>query len=85
MISVDNVDAAFVASNITTTSHTKQVDIKYNYLNEYIEDRIVKIIFVESADNDSNILTKNFKCRASWEAFKEDGGWGALRCSQLKK
>ena len=28
-------------------------------MNEYVEDGIVKIIFFKSADNDSNILTKN--------------------------
>ena len=59
MVRVDNIGAIFVASNITTTSHTKHVDIWYKYVNEYVEDGIVKIIFVKSADNDSDILTKN--------------------------
>ena len=40
----------------TTSQH---VDIWYKYVNEYVEDGIVKIIFVKLADNDSNILTKN--------------------------
>ena len=56
---VDNIGAIFMASNVTTTCHTKHVDIWYKYVNEYVEDGIVKIIFVKSADNDSNILTKN--------------------------
>ena len=38
---------------------TKHMDVRYKYVNEYVEDRAVKIIFVKSADNDSNILTKN--------------------------
>ena len=59
MVRVDNVGAIFIASNITTTSCTKHVDIRYKYVNEYIEDGIVKIIFVKSADNNSNIPTKN--------------------------
>ena len=59
MVRVNNVGAIFMASNIMTTSHTKHVDIWYKYVNEYVEDGIVKIIFVKSADNDSNILTKN--------------------------
>ena len=59
MVRVDNVGAIFMASNIMTTSHTKHVDIQYKYVNEYVEDGIVKIIFVKSADNDSDILTKN--------------------------
>ena len=35
---VDNVDAIFMASNITTTSHTKHMDIRYKYIKEYVED-----------------------------------------------
>ena len=58
-VRVDNVGTIFMASNIMTTSHTKHVDIWYKYVNEYVEDGIVKIIFVKSTDNDSNILTKN--------------------------
>ena len=44
-VRVDNVGALFMASNITTTSHTKHVDIWYKYVNDYVEDWIVKIIF----------------------------------------
>ena len=59
MVRVDNVGAIFMASNVTTTCHTKHVDLWYKYVNEYVKDGIVKIISVKSADNDSNILTKN--------------------------
>ena len=41
-----------------TMSCTKHVDIWYKYVNEYVEDGIVEIIFIKSADNDSDILTK---------------------------
>ena len=58
MFRVDNIGAIFMASNITTTSCTKHVDIRYKYVNEFVEDEIVKIVFVKSADNGSNILTK---------------------------
>ena len=53
---VDNIGAIFMASNITTISYTKDVNIRYENLNEYVEDRIIKIIFVKSVDNESNIL-----------------------------
>ena len=59
MVRVDNVGAIFMASNIKTTSRTKHVDVWYKYVNEYVEDGIVKIIFVKSTYNDSDILTKN--------------------------
>ena len=28
-------------------------------MNKYVEDGVVKIVFVKSAENDSNIFTKN--------------------------
>ena len=43
MVRVDNVDAILIASNITTTSCTKHVDIRYKYMNEYAEDEIVEM------------------------------------------
>ena len=76
MVRVDNVGTIFMASNITTISPTKHMDI----VNEYVKDGVVKIAFAKSTDSDSNILTKN-KCRASWEVFKENDGWETLRCS----
>ena len=40
-------------------SQTMHVDIRYKYENEYVEGGVVKIVFVKSAKNDVNILTKN--------------------------
>ena len=58
-VRVDNICAIFMASNLATTCHTKHRGIRYKYVNEYVEDGLVKIVVVKSADNDSNILTKN--------------------------
>ena len=41
------VVAIFMVSNVTTMSRTMHVDIRYNYVNENVKDRIVKIIFVK--------------------------------------
>ena len=57
-IRVDNVCAIFMSSNITATCHTQHVDIRYKYVNKYVEDRVVKIIFVKPANNDNIILTR---------------------------
>ena len=46
MLRVDNAGAIFMSSNITTTCHTKHVGIQYKYVNEYVEDGIVKIVFL---------------------------------------
>ena len=60
-----------MSSNITTTCHTKHVDIRYKYVNEYVEDGVVKIVFVKSGDDDSNILTKNFSAEVHEKIFKK--------------
>ena len=52
MVRVDNFGIIFIASNITTLSCTKHVDIRYKYANEYVEDLLVKIVFVKCAKND---------------------------------
>ena len=59
IISVDNVGAIFMVSSISASSHTKHVDIRYKYVTKYVEDGIVKIVFMKSSDNVGNILTKN--------------------------
>ena len=48
-----------MGGNVIATSHTKHMDIRYKYVNEYRKDSIVKIVFLQSAENDSNVLTKN--------------------------
>ena len=58
-VRVDNIGAIFMASNIMTESCTKHMDLRYKYVNEYVDNGILKIVFVKSADNDSNILIKN--------------------------
>ena len=55
---VDNIGAIFTASNITTTSHIKHVNIRYKYVNEYVEDGVVENFFVKSTKNDSGTLLK---------------------------
>ena len=56
---VDNVGAIFMSSNVTTSSRTKHVDIRTKYVHQYVEDGIVKIVFVRSESNRSDIMTKN--------------------------
>ena len=48
MVRVDNMEAIFTVSNITTVSCIKHVNIRYKYVNEYVKDGIVKIIVVKS-------------------------------------
>ena len=44
-VKVDNIGAIFMAGNVTATSHTKHVDIRYMNVNEYVENGIEIIVF----------------------------------------
>jgi hypothetical protein len=46
MIKVDNVGAIYLANNHTTSQRTKYIDIHQHFAREYIEDAILKVIFV---------------------------------------
>jgi len=59
VIEVDNVGAIYLANNHTTSQRTKHVDTRYHFVRNYIEDGILKIVFVRSEDNDADVFTKN--------------------------
>lgn len=46
-----------------SVSHTKNVDIRYKFETKYVEDGTVKIIFVTSTENNTDIFTKTL----NWE------------------
>ena len=58
-VNVDNIGAVYLAKNATTGSRTKHIDTRYHFVREYIEDGILKVVFVRSEDNHADIFTKN--------------------------
>ena len=48
-----------MSKNINTSSRTKHVDVRTKYVNEFCEDGAIKIIFVSSSENISDIMSKN--------------------------
>ena len=59
VVRVDNVGAIFMSENVAISPRTKHVDIRYRFLREFVYDRFLRIIFVKSEDNVSDIMTKN--------------------------
>ena len=55
----NNFEAIFLAYNAKTGGRTKHVDIHYNYVREFVQNREVQILFVRSENNDIDIFTKN--------------------------
>ena len=58
IVIVDDVGTIFMSNNVTTTNKTKHVNVRYKNVNRNVEDRVIKIIFVKSKDNESDIMTK---------------------------
>ena len=59
VIKVDNVGAMFMAENVNTSARTRHVDIRYQYVREFIVDGFVKVIFVKTDNNLADDFTKN--------------------------
>jgi hypothetical protein len=62
IVRVDNNGVIFIMSeNLAVSQCTKQVDIRYKFVNEFVEDGFLRIIFVRSKNNDADMFTKNLK------------------------
>jgi hypothetical protein len=59
VIQVDNVGAIYLAKNYTTSQRTKHIDIRTHFVRQFVEDGIIKVVFVKSEDNEADIFTKN--------------------------
>ena len=58
-INVDNIGAIFMAENVTTSQRTKHVDVRYNYVREFVRDGFVLVKFCRTEENNSDGFTKN--------------------------
>jgi len=59
IVHCDNIGAIFLSYNAKISQRTKHIDTKYRYVGEYVEQGVVKIVFVRSENNKADILTKN--------------------------
>ena len=59
IVRVDNVGAIFMTENVSTSSRTKHVDIRYHFVREFVEEGFLKIIFVKTVENVADGFTKN--------------------------
>ncbi len=54
---VDNVGAIYMANNYTISQRNSYVDTRYHFVRNYVEDGILKVVFVRSEDNDADTFT----------------------------
>jgi transposase InsO family protein len=59
IVKVDNMGAIYLANNAVVGNRTKHVDVRYHFIREFVEDGIVKIVFVRSEENTADPMTKN--------------------------
>jgi hypothetical protein len=67
IVKVDNIGAIFMAENVSATSRTKHIDTHYHFVREFVVDGFVKIVFVKTTENKSDMFTKN----VSGDAYDE--------------
>ena len=58
---IDNIGAIHMARNNSSGVRTKHVNLRYNYCREVCggPGSLIELIFVKSADNEADIMTKN--------------------------
>ena len=59
VVNVDNMGTVFTSKNTNTTGCSKHIDIRKKYVNEYVEDGVLKIVYAKSEENDVEIFTTN--------------------------
>ena len=58
-VRVDNIGAIFMSENVTTSDRTKHIDTRFRFVNEFIADGFIEVIFVRTKENVADIFTKN--------------------------
>ena len=56
---IDNIGAIDMLHNQSTKARTKHVDIRFHWLRNYEQEGFIKINFKRSAENTSDVITKN--------------------------
>jgi hypothetical protein len=59
LVKTDNIGTMFMAQNSSSGVRTRHVDTRYHFVRENLEDGIIKIEFIKSVENQSDIFTKN--------------------------
>ena len=59
IVYVDNIGAIYLATSAKTGNRTKHVDTCYHFVREYVENGLLMVVFVCSAENTANLMTKN--------------------------
>jgi hypothetical protein len=67
MVRTNNIGAISMAENVISDVRTRYIDTRYHVIREHVEDDFIKIVFVKTDENDSDLFTKN----VNKDTFKE--------------
>ena len=59
VVYVENLRAVFMSEKLLVSKRTKHVDICYRFIQEFVLDSFIKVVFVRNEDKDADILKKN--------------------------
>ena len=65
VVRIDNIGEMFVADNISSSARTAHIDVRLKFVNEFIKEGEITVMFVKSEGNDSDIFTKNTKAEVN--------------------
>jgi hypothetical protein len=49
IVRVDNVGAIFMTENVTTSTRTRHVDVRYHFVREFVEDGVNMVLLKSSS------------------------------------
>jgi hypothetical protein len=58
IVKTDNIGAMFMAQNSSSGVRFRYIDTRYHFVQVNLEDGIIKIEFIKSVENRSDIFTK---------------------------
>ena len=73
LLNVDNTGAINLANNWSTTGKTKHIDVRFHYLQELVDQGMIKLNFVRLEENVADIFTKNLSASLFDEHSKRLG------------
>ena len=58
-VKIDNMGAKFMTENLTSSSRTRHMDTCLCFVNDHQDEGLIKVVFVPSGENVSDVQTKN--------------------------
>jgi hypothetical protein len=69
----DNQGSIFLASNPAQSQRTKHIDVRYHFIRDCVEEKKIKMLYIQGTINPADILTKNLTPQKFIEALERLG------------